>query len=208
MLTTERLGHAVILCGSLGVSLCAAFTGHVGPGAGISACWIQPHGSQAYFFYAIMAPVILCGVIFSLVSSWRLWLILRRVPDLVDDDWTARHRPLRRVVYGNIVWTFSVIVVGAIPVLDYVMKNKVMCWLANVNVSILGVIFVVDFYVLPFYLERCLERTRPVSPDLTQPPSAEEPGGHAALLLASKLEESSASPLHSPLLGLKGTGGN
>lgn len=158
-LRTEMLIHGLILLGALLVSA-VAFRKKVigGKYTGIAACWVDQNRfhplTEYQYFYAPMAVALSVGVGLAGWTSVRLWRVL---VGSGPRQWSARTRPLRRALFGNMAWTASLVLVGAIPILDNVLKLEGFCWLANVNVSAIGLLLVFDFDVLPAYLERCFE---------------------------------------------------
>jgi hypothetical protein len=128
--------HAVIVMGSLGVAVATTVNGYMGPDTGVASCWLESRDHQWTYFYYFMAVSLTTGIVFSVVSTYRLWEVLSSVG--AEDMWSERNRPLRRVVYGNVGWTIGVVACGSIPVIDILVDTMALCWLANFSMSLLG----------------------------------------------------------------------
>jgi hypothetical protein len=159
----EILGHVFVVSCSAGVTLWVSFNEKVGTNSGIISCWTITSSAQWNYFYYFMAVSLLLGVFTSIIATRRLYEVLHS--NGPEDEWTVENRPLRRVVYGNMVWTLGIVFTGAVPVVDSLTggEQQLFCWLANISVTSVGCSFVVAFDVLPYYLEKFAERARETS---------------------------------------------
>jgi hypothetical protein len=149
--------HASIVFGALAVSAYAAWSGTIGSNSGIIACWVEGYEyQQVYYFYLPMTVVIGFGMALSFTATLKLWRVLKSAGR--NDMWAENHRPLRRVIYGNIAWALSTIICGTIPAVDIWEDTNLTCLMANISTSMTGVLFLVDYTIVPYYLERCFER--------------------------------------------------
>jgi len=154
----ETLIHIVIVLGSIAAGFAAVLKGEVGWDTGVAACWVESRSAQLSYYYGIMGLSLGTGVMFSVISTCRLWDILKSVgPERL---WSEKHRPLRRVVYGNIFWTIGVVLASCVPILDFIIGGNLLCVLANLFLNGLGWVYVLCFSILPVYLERCLESSK------------------------------------------------
>jgi len=113
----EVLTHVAILLVSAGTAAAAAVNRDVGANSGIVACWVEGYEyQQLYYYYFFMATILGSGVVFSLVATARLWNVLSSAGPA--DMWEVEHRPLRRIIYGNLVWSVSVGFTGVVPLVD------------------------------------------------------------------------------------------
>jgi hypothetical protein len=161
-LRREAALHSLIALLALGVGLVAAHNGDIVANSGIIACWVGGGTyHQLYYYYIAMTLVLGVGLVHSAVATRRLWRVLRGAGP--DDMWTAENRPLRRVVYGNIAWTFTTTFAVVVPLVDVVLDSKLTCELAQICTSMYGIFFLLCYSVVPAYLERIFERARVLS---------------------------------------------
>jgi hypothetical protein len=191
--------HAAI--GVLSVSLAALALGRglISGASGAPSCWIESRLQQMLFFYVAEVLTLGLGVVFSVRATRELCKIVRTAPpdpspsllsppppghntsnvsrNSSNNSNSGGGRSLRRVVYANIAWTVSVLIIGLLPVLALVFGEGGMaqrgggggsagdggdydndggdsfCWLAYVSVASVGLFFAFDFHFLPSCFE-------------------------------------------------------
>jgi hypothetical protein len=153
----EMRMHIGIFLFGVGAALTAALTNNIGSDSGITACWVDGYQyQQIYYYYIWMVITVFGGIFFSIVATIRLHNVLTSTESM----WLAEHRSLRRVVYGNIMWTMFVAIIAIIPIIDIIEDTKTTCVVNNIAINCSGVVFYLTYNVFPHYLERCFEDKR------------------------------------------------
>eukprot|EP00618_Florenciella_parvula_P002458 CAMPEP_0119481228 /NCGR_PEP_ID=MMETSP1344-20130328/9670_1 /TAXON_ID=236787 /ORGANISM="Florenciella parvula, Strain CCMP2471" /LENGTH=286 /DNA_ID=CAMNT_0007515597 /DNA_START=39 /DNA_END=898 /DNA_ORIENTATION=+ len=96
------------------------------------------------------------GMVHSVLATSRVWRMLYWWGGSVH-MWSAEHRPLRRVVYGNIAWTLAVTILCTVPTIDIIVDSYFTCTAAQISSSMFGLIWALCYTVIPAYLERVFE---------------------------------------------------
>jgi len=161
-LRQELAIHAAIISGSAGVSVFAAFNGDIGVNSGLVACWVEGYihhlDLQFYYFYIWMLLSVCGGLFFSIGATRRLWQVLNSAGSY-SARWSPLHRPLRRVVFGQVAWIFTTVFALTLGVVDFAFPPTVAtCEAANINIAFFGVYYFVDYIAVPYLLDRVLER--------------------------------------------------